>query len=66
MDKIIDLADVFGHKVDTPETRMRVSRDHDHFFLNLPSVAVAGGEAHEAVGQVVVVDEGAELAAHVW
>lgn len=31
----------------------------------LPSVAVAGGEAHEAVGQVVVVDKGAELAAKV-
>lgn len=28
----------------------------------LPSVAVAGGEAHEAVGQLVLVDEAAELA----
>lgn len=32
-------------------------------LLDLPSVAVAGGEAHEAVGQVVGVDEAAELAA---
>jgi hypothetical protein len=31
--------------------------------LNLPSVAVAGGEAHEAVGEVVVANVGAELAA---
>lgn len=30
---------------------------------NIPSVAVAGGEAHEAVGKVVVADVGAELAA---
>ena len=30
---------------------------------NLPSVAVAGGEAHETVSQVVVADVGAELAA---
>jgi hypothetical protein len=34
-------------------------------MTNLPSVAVAGGEAHEAVGEVVVVDEGAETAAEV-
>lgn len=31
----------------------------------LPGVAVAGGEAHEAVGELVLVDEGAELAAEV-
>ena len=31
--------------------------------MDLPSVAVAGGEAHEAVGEVVLVDETAELAA---
>ena len=30
--------------------------------MNLPGVAVAGGEAHEAVGEVVVADVGAELA----
>ena len=30
---------------------------------NLPSVAVAGGETHEAVGKVIVVDEAAQLAA---
>lgn len=32
---------------------------------NSPSVAVASGETHEAVGKVLVVDEGAELAAEV-
>lgn len=32
---------------------------------NLPGVAVAGGEAHEAVGKVVVVHESAKLAAEV-
>lgn len=31
--------------------------------MNLPGVAVAGGEAHEAVGEMVVADVGAELAA---
>lgn len=30
-----------------------------------PGITVAGGEAHEAVGQVVVVDESAELASEV-
>lgn len=30
---------------------------------SLPSIAVAGGEAHEAVGDVVLVDEATELAA---
>lgn len=32
---------------------------------NIPSVRVRGGEAHEAVGELVLVDEGAELAAEV-
>lgn len=31
--------------------------------MNLPSIAVAGGEAHELVGEVVLVDKTAELAA---
>lgn len=31
--------------------------------INLPSVAVAGGEAHEAVSELVLADVGAELAA---
>ena len=32
----------------------------------LPCVAVAGGKAHEAVCELVLVNEGAELAAEIW
>jgi hypothetical protein len=34
-------------------------------YLDVPSVRVASGKAHEAVGQVVLRDEVAELAAEV-
>lgn len=47
VDEIVDALLLVGDEVDTPKT----------------GVAVAGGEAHEAVGQVVAVDETAELAA---
>lgn len=36
-----------------------------HVDYDLPSVRVAGGEAHETVGEVVLRDEGAELGAKV-
>ena len=35
-------------------------------LVGLPSVTVTRGKAHEAIGKLVFVDEGAELAAQVW
>lgn len=47
VDEVIDTGDVVADEVNAPET----------------SIAVAGGEGHEAVGKLVLVDEAAELAA---
>ena len=66
MDEIIDTGKLVGDEVDAPETVI-VS-----FLLLLckflqgysPSITVTCGKAHEAVGQVVLVDESAELASH--
>jgi hypothetical protein len=67
VDKVVDLGNVFGDKIDAPQTvQMLAIKRSSAMMQNLPSVAIASGEAHEAVGQMVLVDEGAEFAAHVW
>lgn len=70
MDEIVQTGDVVGSQVDTPKTAdrnqlvARYKRSVHHINrINLPSVAVTGGEAHEAVGKLVLVNEAAELAA---
>lgn len=69
MDEIVDAGDVVGDEVDTPETVREVLVIHfySHTLLipNIPSVRVRGGETHEAVGELVLVNESAELAAEV-
>lgn len=64
VDEVIEAGQVLGNKVNTPET-IRSDTNRSVSKVNLPSVAVAGGEAHVAVGEALVVDEGAELAAEV-
>ena len=67
MNKIVDLSEVLSHKIDTPKTGYLVSTMvYARQSLGLPSVAVACREAHEAVGKVVGIDEGAESAAKIW
>lgn len=44
----------------------RYARTNRVRCCGLPSVAVAGGEAHVAIGEVVVVDERAKLATKEW
>lgn len=68
VDKIVETGDDVGDKVDTPQTN-KVSMclyNVEGLMLNidenLPSVAVAGGETHVAVGKLELVDESAELA----
>src|SRR2546423_2224806 len=51
------------HRLDSVSTREFSCTCLEH---NLPSIAIARREAHEAVGQVVRVDESAESAAKVW
>lgn len=65
MDKIVDSCKLIGNEVDTPEST-NVSSIYLIFTpQSLPGVAVTCRKAHEAVGQVVVVDESAKLATHV-
>lgn len=49
MDKVVNTGEIVRHQVDTPEA----------------SVGVGGAEGHEGVGKLVLVHEGAELAAEV-
>lgn len=67
MDQVIELSKVLADKVDTPETNIESVYFRSITWIimqqDLPGVAVAGGEAHEAVSEVVVADVGAELAA---
>lgn len=69
MDKIINAGDFVGNEVDAPETITRINStwfvDEDWYLRNLPGVAVAGREAHEAVGEGVVVHKRAQLATKV-
>lgn len=66
VNKVVNLGELVGHKVDTPETREWVSKNRVKSAVqDSPGVAVASGEAHEAVGKAVLVDESAELAAGV-
>lgn len=46
-------------------SKLVTAQVHIQSQRNLPSVAVASGETHEAVGKALVVDKGAELAAKV-
>ena len=64
--EVVDAGELVGHEGDAPETikgLVHVDWVKRLWAQSLPSVAVACGEAHEAVGQVVLVDEAAELAA---
>lgn len=70
MNEVVKGGVVLTNKVDTPETRKSVrfiaiikKNMPGNFYL--PSIAVAGGEAHKAVGQVVVADKRAELTSEV-
>lgn len=77
VDEIVDTVELVGHEVDTPEADRQVSFKYallagchkkdaqGRRSRGLPSVAVARREAHEAVRDVVVVDERGELAAGV-
>lgn len=62
--KVINTLGLVADEVDTPET-IFVSFCGWHYMsgIFLPSVAVAGREAHEAVGDIVLVDPAAKLAA---
>lgn len=66
VNEVVDTGCLVGDEIDAPETIACQYRSVPRFYchwLNLPSVAVAGGEAHEASSQVVLVDETTELAA---
>lgn len=65
MDEIVDALGLVGDEIDAPETIKSLANVNTEWIdvAGLPGIAVAGGEAHEAVGQVVLVDEAAELAA---
>lgn len=66
VDKVVKGGQLVGDEVDTPETiqvSIFVHSISTNSSNNIPGVAVAGGKAHEAVGQVVLVNETAELAA---
>lgn len=73
VDQFIEAGQVLGDKVDTPETKgvffflsqSPCTRKILQISKNSPSVTVASGETHEAVGEALVVDVGAELAAKV-
>lgn len=70
MDKVIEASHVLGDEVDTPKTKKDRTLVRSFFFFqirtkNSPGIAVAGRETHEAVGKVVALNEGAELAAEV-
>lgn len=66
MDQVVEASQVLGDEVDTPETiSCHVSECQNIIPQYSPSVAVAGREAHVAVGKALVVDHRAELAAEV-
>jgi hypothetical protein len=66
VDEVVDAGGVGSDEIDTPEA-MTVSMTLNSTIWpkSLPSVRVASREAHEAVGEVVLRDKAAELAAHV-
>jgi len=65
VDEIVDGGHLVGNEVDTPETKtcQYTVTEYQAQVICSPSVAVARGEAHEASSKVVLVNEGAELAA---
>jgi len=65
VNKVVDLSKLIRVKVDTPQTEMHVSTKPQLQYTKagLPSITVASRKAHEAVGEVVLVHKGAQLAA---
>lgn len=66
VDKVVDSGQLVGNQVDAPESADVSSSLIYSRCRFLPSITVTCRKAHEAVGQIIVVDESAKLAAHVW
>lgn len=59
MHEIIDAGQLVRDEVNSPESISVSSRPSDMSRHHLPSIAIAGREAHEAVGQVILVNKAA-------
>lgn len=66
MDEIVNLCLVLGDQIDTPKTASVSKFSTQKQISNLPGIAVRSGETHEAVCEVVGIDEGAESASKIW
>lgn len=68
VDEVVNLGELVGDEVDSPETRVLlvVYQKQKTTGLGLPGVRVGGAEGHEAVGELVLVDERRESASEEW